>query len=204
MRLIGMPDSPYVRRVGISLVAMGLPFEHERVSVFRHYDTFAAINPVVKAPTLVLDDGTVLMDSTLILDALERLVPADRHLMPADTAAFIRAQRLIGLALVACEKTVQVVYELELRPEDKQHQPWLERVRAQAVTAFDLLEREVGDGTTWMGGDRPNQADITTAVAWYFAQNMAPGLIDPAKHPGLVRLSDRAEALPEFQAVPYA
>ncbi|TWB63972.1 glutathione S-transferase family protein [Nitrospirillum viridazoti] len=204
MRLIGMPDSPYVRRVGISLVAMGLPFEHERVSVFRHYDTFAAINPVVKAPTLVLDDGTVLMDSTLILDALERLVPAERHLMPADPAAFIRAQRLIGLALVACEKTVQVVYELELRPEDKQHQPWLERVRAQAITAFDLLEREVGDGGAWMGGDRPNQADITTAVAWYFAQNMAPGLIDPAKHPGLVRLSDRAEALPEFQAVPYA
>ncbi|MDZ5645818.1 glutathione S-transferase [Nitrospirillum sp. BR 11828] len=204
MRLIGMPDSPYVRRVGISLVAMGLAFEHERLSVFRHYDAFAAINPVVKAPTLVLDDGTVLMDSTLILQALERLVPADRHLMPTDPAAFVRAQRVIGLALVACEKAVQVAYEVNLRPEDKQHQPWLDRVRAQAVTAFDLLEREVGDGTTWLGGDRLNQADITTAVAWYFAQNMVPGLIDRAPHPGLVRLSERAEALPEFQAVPYS
>ncbi|MBB6252998.1 glutathione S-transferase family protein [Nitrospirillum iridis] len=204
MRLIGMPDSPYVRRVGISLVAMGVAFEHEAVSVFRHYDIFAAINPVVKAPTLVLDDGTVLMDSTLILDTLERLVPADKHLMPVDPAAFIRAQRIIGLALVACEKSVQVAYELNLRPADKQHQPWLERVRAQAVTAFDLLEKEVGDGAAWMGGDRPNQADITTAVAWYFTQNMTPGLVDPALHSGLVRLSDRAEALPEFQAVPYA
>ena len=73
MRLIGMLDSPYVRRVAISMRYMGLSFTHEAVSVFRHYDRFAAINPVVKAPTLVLDDGSVLMDSTLMLEYLEQL-----------------------------------------------------------------------------------------------------------------------------------
>ena len=63
-----MLDSPYVRRVAISLQLLGLPFEHRSVSVFRGFDEFSRINPVVKAPTLVCDDGGVLMDSTLILD----------------------------------------------------------------------------------------------------------------------------------------
>uniref|UniRef100_UPI0019533B88 glutathione S-transferase N-terminal domain-containing protein n=2 Tax=Pseudomonadota TaxID=1224 RepID=UPI0019533B88 len=67
MKLIGMLDSPFVRRVAISLRLLGLPFEHAAVSVFRGFDEFQRINPVVKAPTLVCDDGTVLMDSTLLL-----------------------------------------------------------------------------------------------------------------------------------------
>ena len=82
MRLIGMLDSPYVRRVAISLKGMGIPFQHEAVSVFRHVERFKAINPIVKAPTLVADDGTVLMDSTLILDYVESLVPVEKRLMP--------------------------------------------------------------------------------------------------------------------------
>ena len=59
MQLIGMLDSPYVRRVAISMKLMGIPFEHQSVSVFRNFDRFREINPVVKAPTLVCDDGTV-------------------------------------------------------------------------------------------------------------------------------------------------
>ena len=83
MRLIGMLDSPYVRRVAISLQLLGLPFEHRSISVFRAFDEFRAINPVVKAPSLVCDDGTVLMDSTLILEYAENLARGRRSLMPA-------------------------------------------------------------------------------------------------------------------------
>src|SRR5258708_10791208 len=111
MRLIGMLDSPYVRRVAVSLKFMRLPFEHESVSVFRHYDTFAAINPVVKAPTLVTDDGTVLMDSALILEYLDRLAAPDQRLAPSGLMDFVRAQRIVGLTLAINEKTVQLVYE---------------------------------------------------------------------------------------------
>ena len=76
MVLIGMLDSPYVRRVAVSLRLMGVPHEHRQLSVFRTWDDFHAVNPVVKAPSFVCDDGTVLMDSTLILDYLEeRVVP---------------------------------------------------------------------------------------------------------------------------------
>src|SRR6186997_2806360 len=132
MKLIGMLDSPYVRRVAVSLKLMGVAFEHQSLSVFRTFEQFRAINPVVKAPTLICDDGAVLMDSTLILDYLEeRVVPAKR-LMPASGAARREALRLTGLALAACEKCVQIVYEHNQRPEEKRHEPWLERITAQA------------------------------------------------------------------------
>src|SRR5215212_5706438 len=132
MILIGMPDSPYVRRVAVSLKMMGVPFEHQQVSVFRHYERFQAINPVVKAPSFVCDDGTVLMDSTLILDHVETIVPPDRRLMPHGIDDRREALRLIGLAMAACEKCVQMVYEKEQRAADKMHAPWMERVKGQA------------------------------------------------------------------------
>lgn len=203
MRLIGMLDSPYVRRVGISLTAMGIPFSHESLSVFRHYDEFSAINPAVKAPTLVLDDGTVLMESSLILDYAERLAAPEKRLTPASNGDFARAQRIVGLALIACEKTVQIVYERNLRPAEKQHEPWVDRVKAQLLEVHRMLEAELGSSEGWLFGDRPLQADISTAVAWYFTQDMLPGAVEPAVHPMLAKFSARAEALPEFVAMPY-
>jgi glutathione S-transferase len=201
MRLIGMLDSPYVRRVAISLTLMKLPFRHEALSVFRNWDDFAAINPVVKAPTLVTDDGTVLLDSGLILEYAERLAPAELRLTPAAPAAHAHAQRIVGLALAACEKTVQLVYERTLRPAEKQHQPWIDRVRGQLRDAYRLLEAEVvGDG--WLCTTRPLQADVSAAVAWRFTQHALAQEIDPLRHQALAALSARAEALPAFVAAP--
>lgn len=203
MRLIGMLDSPYVRRVAVSLNAMGLPFVHEPLSVFRDFDAFAAINPVVKAPTLVTDEGVTLIDSILILEYLERVVPPERRLTPDGLAEFTRAQRVVGLALAACEKSVQLVYEFN-RPAERRHDPWLERIRRQLRAAYRLLEAEVavvGDG--FLFGPRPLQADITAAVAWRFNHSVAPDPLDPADHPALSALSARAEALPEFVAADF-
>lgn len=202
MRLIGMLDSPYVRRVAISLKFMDIPFEHEPLSVFRQFETFAKVNPVVKAPTLVTDDGITLMDSTLILDYVERLVPMERRLTPADAPGHARAQRVIGLALAACEKTVQIVYELNLRPPEKQHQPWIDRVRGQLLAAYRLLEAETGTGKTWLFGTKPLQPDISAAVGWRFTQSVLSDIVKADDFPALSLLSERAEALPEFVLLP--
>lgn len=204
MRLIGMMDSPYVRRVAVSLRLLGLDYTHDQLSVFRDYAAFAAINPVVKAPTLVTDDGVALVDSTLILDYLDRLVPTDRRLTPADPAAFVRAQRVIGLALVVAEKSVQTLYELKLRPDGTRHQPWLDRVAEQLRAALRLLDAELGDGASWLFGASPLQADITAAVAWRFVHEMLPDLAPADTYPALARLSARAETTPAFLACPFA
>lgn len=204
MQLIGMLDSPYVRRVAISMTLLDLPFEHRAVSVFRHFDTFAGVNPVVKAPTLVDDDGMLLIDSSLIVDHLDHMVAPERRLMPQQPAERRRALHLIGFALAACEKTVQIAYERNLRPADKQYEPWIERVTGQLAAAYALLERELaaGSGAGWLTGERMMQADVTVAVAWRFTQYMLPGAVDAARHPALAAFSARAEALPAFVAAP--
>jgi glutathione S-transferase len=202
VKLIGMLDSPYVRRVAISLRQMGIAFEHESVSVFRHFDRFRSINPLVKAPTFICDDGTVLMDSTLIIDWANLLVPRERQLMPMEPNAYRDAVRNVGLGLVAMEKTVQVYYEETQRPPEKLHQPWHNRVSAQMATSYDLLETVVAKAEPWLYGDRMLQPDVTIAVAWRFTQFVMPGRVDPARYPALDLFSRRAEALPEFLATP--
>ena len=202
MQLIGMLDSPYVRRVAVSMKLMGLPFEHQPVSVFRHFDRFREVNPVVKAPTLVCDDGTVLMDSTLILDYLEGLVPPERRLMPAGGAARLEALRITGLALAACDKGVSLIYERERRPAEKFHEPWFGRSLGQALAAYAALEDAAGQARPWLQGEGPGAADVVTAVAWRFGQYYNAELVPAWKFPSLVKFAARAEALPAFESTP--
>jgi glutathione S-transferase len=203
MKLIGMLDSPYVRRCAISMKLMGVPFDHQSLSVFRTYDQFRLINPVVKAPTLICDDGAVLMDSTLILDYVEGRVVPEKRLMPADGMARREALRLHGLALAACEKCVQIVYEFNQRPEEKRHAPWLDRVMAQANAAYAELERTAGArSTAWLQGDTLNASDVVVAITWRFGQYYNAKYVPEALYPALVAHSQRAEALPEFASTP--
>ncbi|MDX2202882.1 MAG: glutathione S-transferase [Hyphomicrobiaceae bacterium] len=202
MQLIGMLDSPYVRRVAIALRSMQLPFEHASISVFRGYDAFAAINPVVKAPTLVTDEGVVLMDSQLILDYAARLVPAAQRLPPQALADFVRHQRLMGLALAACEKSVSLVYERDLRPEERRHAPWIERVEGQLAQACALLEAELPATDAWLFAPRASEACITVAVAWGFIAALLPERAAALAGPRLRAFSAWAEATPAFAATP--
>ena len=199
MQLIGMLDSPYVRRVAISLKVLGLPFVHDQVSVFRQFDKFSAINPVVKAPTFVTDSGVVLMDSGLILEHIAHLAP--RSLMPADRAAHAIALRQLGLALAACDKTVSILYERNQRPPEKHHEPWMDRVLGQLLNALRALDKEASPD--WFTGEDLMQPQITTAVAWYFIQHNCRELIPAGDFPRLSLLSARAEKLPAFQETSF-
>ncbi|NVZ70678.1 glutathione S-transferase family protein [Pseudomonas costantinii] len=198
MKLVGMLDSPYVRRVAISLELYGVDFAHEPLSVFRTYAQFAQINPVVKAPTLVLDDGTVLMDSSLILDYLEALAPADRKLLPQQPTARARDLQALGLALAACEKSVQIVYEHNLRPAEKLHAPWLDRVTGQLLAAYSLLDKHLVQADS----ETLSQASLTTAVAWSFSQFTVASVVKADAFPNLQRHAERLEQHPAFKKYP--
>ena len=202
MKLIGMLDSPYVRRVAISLQLMGLPFEHRSLSVFRGFDEFRTINPVVKAPTLICDDGTVLMDSTLILQYCEALAPP-RSLVPAGPPALRRQLRPTRPAPAAREESVQIVYEHGLRPSEKLHQPWLERVTGQLRAACGELEAEITRRPPDISSAGLTHGGVGVAVAWHFIRQMTPSAVPAADYPALVACSSRAEALPEFRAAPH-
>lgn len=201
MRLIGMLDSPYVRRVAISLQLLGLRFEHRSVSVFRAFDEFHAINPVVKAPTLLCDDGTVLMDSSVILDYAQAL--ARRSLLPAGLSDLQLDLRVIGLGLAACDKSVQLIYERALRPAEKQHEPWVTRVTGQLQAALTGLEAEIARRPLATRPAQMTQAGITAAITWHFIQQMVPQVVPAVQFPALAGFCVAAEALAAFKAAPH-
>lgn len=201
MKLIGMLDSPYVRRTAITLRCLDVPFEHQALSVFSTFKEFKTLNPVVKAPTLILDTGEVLMDSTLIIDYAESCLAA-KSLLPASKHERMVALQCISHALVATDKSAQLIYERNLRPVEKQHEPWLERVTGQILAACDGLEILLAKYPVTMQSGAMTQAAITSAVAWQFINSMLPALVTAADHPHLQALSTRAESLPEFLAFP--
>ena len=146
MELIGMLDSPFVRRVAVTAQFLELSYDHRPLSIFRDYDEFREINPLVKVPTLICDDGEMLVESTLILDYLESIAGKGKSLMPGAGAERTRALRVIGVSLIAMEKIVALIYERKQRPREVQHAPWIERVDQQLRSAIDQLEAFVGDG----------------------------------------------------------
>ena len=200
MQLIGMLDSPFVRRVAVTLIAAKVPFEHRPISLFRHIDAFARINPLLKAPTLVADDGTVLMDSSVILDYLAAAFPRIAGLTPSEPHARLRALRLTALALTVMEKAVQRHYERALRPPERRHDPWVERVMGQLMAGLAALDAEAPQNG-WVDGEL-GTADISVVCAFTFTRLILADLVEIGRYPNLAEFCARAEALPAFLAAP--
>jgi glutathione S-transferase len=204
MQLIGYLDSPFVRRVAVSMRFLGIEFDHRELSIFRSYEEFRTVHPLVKVPTLVCDDGEMLVDSSLIIDYLQSQV-AGRSLMPSDKNAYRSALQHIGVALVAMEKVAQIIYETGVRPEELQHEPWIDRLEEQLAAAVGMMEGFVsGMQQQWLHGSEISQADISIAVVYRFTQHIDRARIEPENYPNLAEFSARAEKLPEFLACPLS
>jgi glutathione S-transferase len=195
MQLVGMLDSPYVRRVAIALIVAKAPFTHRPISVFRHIDEFSRVNPLLKAPTLVADDGTVLMES-VILDYLASVDQRVAALRPSKAPAL----RATGLALTVMEKAVQRHYERALRPAEKRHGPWVDRVMGQLTAGLRALDAELPK-SGWISGEL-GLGDISAACAFGFTQDVLADVVDTSRHKNLGEFGARAEALAAFRAAP--
>ena len=200
MQLIGMLDSPYVRRVAIALIIAKTPFIHRPISLFRHIDQFSKFNPLLKAPTLITDDGVVLMDSSLILDYLAAVDSGIAALTPSKAPQRLEALRATGLALTVMEKAVQRHYERMLRPTEKQHEPWVDRVMGQLSAGLSAMDAEL-PGSGWISGEL-GLADITVACAFGFTHALLADVVETSRYPNLGAFCARAEALPPFRAAP--
>jgi glutathione S-transferase len=191
-----MFDSPFVRRVAVSMQLLELPFEHRNWSVGKDFERIRRYNPLGRVPALVLDDGEVLIESAAILDFLDERVGAKRALLPRDGAARRHGLQLMALASGAADKTVA---QRAFRPSDKRHAPWLERCRAQVDGALQELDRACARvvADQWLLGAQLQQPDITLSCVHAF---ISDALSLPADcYPALAALRQRTDALPAFR-----
>ena len=201
MILIGQYDSPFVRRVGIALTLYGMPFEHRPWSTFGEADKIRPYNPLTRVPTLVLDDGEVLIDSTVILDYLDGLVPAQKRMFPVAEPARRRALKVATLGVHTAEKAVSLFYEKVLHKQTASD-VWVSRCRTQISGGLAALEPDrAARKTEWWFGDTIGHADIAVAAALRFIGDAHQGVIAMAEFPALAAHAQRCEALPAFQAI---
>ena len=202
MMLIGQYDSPFVRRVGIALTLYALPFEHRPWSVFGDAEKVQKFNPLIRVPTLVLDNGEVLIESHSILDYLDSLAPAGQALFPAAEPARHQALKVAALATGLAEKAVSLFYERRLHTEVSD--VWVQRCGAQIRAVLAVLEADRtarGGGSAYWFGENIGHADIAVAVALRFLTEAHRGLVAIADFPALEAHAVRLEALPVFQAI---
>jgi len=194
MILVGQYDSPFVRRVAVSLRLLGFAYEHDTRSVFGDFDSMRRTNPLGRIPSLVLEDGEVLIDSAAILDWLDQTVGPGRALLPAAGEPRRRALQLVALASGAVDKAGAAAYERIIRPKAYRWPDWIARCRTQAEGALAALE-----GHDWPASARLDQPAITTACMLRYVQMTDPDLLGD-RYPRLAALSQRCEAMPEFRA----
>ncbi|TXL72207.1 glutathione S-transferase family protein [Vineibacter terrae] len=197
MILVGQYDSPFVRRVAISLHKLDLPFERDTRSVFADAAAMRRVNPLGRIPSLVLDDGEVLIDSAAILDHIDQVVGPDRALLPSAGAARRQALRISALGAGAVDKAGAIAYERLLRPADKIHQPWLDRCAEQLASALGVLETL--EPAPWLLGSRLMQPDIMVGAMLGYLKLRVPDAFPTGRYPALERFSDRCESEAELQ-----
>lgn len=200
MILIGMYDSPFVRRVGIALRMYGIAYEHRAWSVFGDAVKIMAYNPLVRVPTLVLDDGEALIDSAAILDALDDMVGPERAMTPRSGPPRRAALKTCALASGIADKAVSLVYERHVH--ERANPAWTERCAGQITRVMNELEiARTAQPTSFWRGDTIGHDDVMVSCAVTFMRDALAGEMDLSPWKALNRHAQMCEDLPEFREV---
>ena len=200
-RLVGQYDSPFLRRVAVTMQYYGIDYDRQVLSVFSNADEVAEIDPLIKVPVLILPNGEKIFDSQIILDYLDEEAGPDKSLTPANGAERRAVLRAVTIGWGLAEKSVALSVDKNLHANAPSLQ-WRHRVRHQIKLALDWLEAEASPDGPWFFGDKMTQADITIGAALDHVQFRHERELDWATHPKLQALHARAMALDCFKAVP--
>ena len=135
--LLYSPASPYSAKVRLAAAACGIEIDAKVVDTGAEPAELLKANPLGKIPTLVTDAGENIYDSRTITQYLNRV--SGNGLYPRNAAKRLEAEQLEALADGICDCLLAHVYERRMRPEDKIHQPWLDKQWSKVVRALDEL-----------------------------------------------------------------
>jgi len=203
MQLLSAPASPFARKVRIVLAEKRIECEVARVDVQPQDNPVNVHNPLGKIPTLLLDDGTALFDSRVIVEFLDNLA-ANSRLIPQDNRERIAVRRWEALADGVLDAGLLIRYE-SLRPEGERSAAWMGKQDARMRRGLAQMEAELGT-RAWCQGERYTLADIALGccVGWIGFRKPA-GIDWRADYPGLAKHYDKLMERPAFaDTVPAA
>lgn len=196
MKLLGTPISPYTRKVRVVLAEKRIDYAFEEVDVAPADSAVNAVNPLGKVPTLLLEDGTALFDSRVIVEFLEGLSPNAR-LIPEDNRDCVLVRRWEALADGALDAGVLIRYE-SLRPERERSAAWVEKQKGKLERALARMAAELDD-RTWCHGERYTLADIALGCCLGWVEFRKPAGVEwRGRYPNLARHYDRLMQRPAF------
>jgi glutathione S-transferase len=195
MKLLGSIASPYTRKVRIVLAEKRIDFDFEIVDVAPADNPVIAVNPLGKVPTLILDDGTALYDSRVIVEFADAVSPLAR-LIPDDSRERAAVRRWEALADGMLDAALLLRQE-EARPEASRSTAFLAKQRAKVERALAESARELGD-KSW-AQERYSLADIALGAALGWLEFRRPGGIEwRTPYANLARHYDRLMDRPAF------
>lgn len=192
MILRSAPASPFGRKVRIAAAILGLDVTVVEADTMNPTDSLRRENPLGKIPTLVLDDGATLFDSSVIVAYLDAVAGGDR-LIPVELAPRFAALRLEALADGISEAALLQVYEARWRDPAKQDAAWVEHQAGKVSRGLAALEAAPPEG-------RINAGHVAFACALGYLDLRFGGAWREAHPPLVAWLDGFAAAVPAFES----
>jgi glutathione S-transferase len=198
MILVGQYDSPFVRRVAVTLHHYHMPFTRQPLSVFGDFKKMGEINPLVRVPALILETGEILIDSNAILDHLDHMAGQVRALTPGHGPERRKVLHACALSTGCSDKVVALYFERHFH-DKKAISAELDKRLSSQLTAT-LLQLEHDCGIPWFNDSKMTQADVTIGCMLSHLKLRLPEFFPTDKYPKLHALSRHCEMMPEFDA----
>jgi glutathione S-transferase len=195
MKLYTARTSPYSRKVRVVLAEKKIECEFVDEDPWVPQTTVPQFNPLGKIPVLVLDDGTTLYDSRVIVEYLDTVSPVSR-LIPEPSRQRIAVRRWEALADGICDAVLAAVREAK-RPAAQQSKEWIERQVQKMRRGVAELANELGD-RPWCCGDAYSLADIATGCALGYLDLRQPAIDWRGEYPNLLKLAEKLAKRPSF------
>jgi glutathione S-transferase len=199
MKLIGSLTSPFVRKIRIMLAEKALPYEFVTEDVWSAASDIQSLNPLGKVPSLVLDDGRAVFDSSVIVEVLEGLQPAP-PLLPTDWSARCDARVLEAIGDGIADAAVAMLLEARFHPADHKSQAWIDRQIGKLMVSCAYLDRLLLKSASGYLGARLAIGDIAVVSGLAYTAFRFPSVPWRAEFGALAAYVDRLEQRASFLA----
>ncbi len=195
MKLIGSLTSPYVRKARIVLAEKRIGYDFDVDIPWNADSQVSNHNPLGKIPVLIMDDGTTLFDSRVIVEYLDSVNPVSR-LIPEPNRRRIMVKRWEALADGICDAAAAIFLERK-RHAVEQSPEWILRQQKKVALGLEAAAKELGD-KKWCDGNVYTLADIALGCTLSYLSFRFPEIEWRSTSPNLAELSDRLEKRTPF------